>query len=274
MKTTQDTLNSLTDWIYSLQTPTKKKPNITEKLLFSSAEPLYEKLSGFLLKTLIKDHKTRVNPNDREDLVGEFLIFLVEKDKLKEFEGKKINFNAVYWHFTQFIARDKYSNAQDVQRRTIDGVRTQAEQSRFKQGVEIKSFISTDTHKALARKNEDGEIERDYVSNDMSPEDNAIRNFSASHLNNKILKLFKSEYGEQWKFMFNIYNNKLNDTYDTLNEWSQAEGISLPTLKNKWSHIQDLMKKKGLEYFQTEPTKIDNIKMINKWISKGCPNLV
>ena len=257
MKTEISILESLTSWIFSLEeefsTPKKKPLNTTEKLLFNSSEPLYEKLRGFLFKTLMKDSKTRVNPNDSEDIVGEFLCDLAERDKLKDYENKPVNFNAVYWHFTQFIARDKYSNAQDVQRRIVDGVRTQAEQAKFKSGKSTKIFTPTDTHKSLSRKNEDGEIERDYVSNESSPEDLTIRSTTVSAMQNKVLKLFKSEYGDQWKAMYNIYNNKLNETYDSMSEWSKAEGISLPTIKNRWSNIQDLMKRKGLEFFQTPP---------------------
>ena len=93
-------------------------------------------------------------------------------------------------------------------------------------------------------------------------------------MNTKILKLFKSEYGEQWKPMFDIYNHKLNETYENFSEWSKEEGISLPSLKNRWGKIQNLLKRKGSEYLQSQPSKEDNIEMMNKWILSGCPNLI
>jgi len=273
MKTELSNIYALTDWIHSLE-PQAKELCITHKILFDSSDNLYERLKTFIFKTSVRDTKIKINPNDREDLVAEFLVVLVEKDKLKDFENKEVNFNAVYWHFTQFITRDKYTNGQDIQRRTIDGVRTQAEQNRFKNGLAAKTFSAPETHKSLVKKNDDGLIERDYVSNDSSPEELAIRSTTVNAMRNKVVKLFKSEYGEQWQVMFNIYENKLNETYDSMSEWSKVEGISLPSLKNRWSNIQDLMKKRGVEFFQTEPSKQDNIRMINKWISKGCPNLM
>jgi len=270
MQTSLSNIYALTDWIYSIIE--EHQDTLVEEIKPKDKTKTV-RLKSFIVKTSVRDHKIRINPNDRVDLVSEFLVFMVEKDKLKDFENKELNFNAVYWHFTQFITRDKYSGGQDVQRRIIEGVRTQSEQNRVKNGIETKTFNAPETHKSLSRKNEDGDVERDFVSNDSSPEELTIRSTTVSAMRNKVVKLFKAEYGEQWKTMFNVYENKLNETYDSMSEWSKVEGISLPTLKNRWSNIQDLLKKKGVEYFQTETSKFENVKMINKWISKGCPNL-
>lgn len=285
MQTSLTNLYALTDWIYSLPQETETTQDLDEpvvdrtktatyKILFNSSNNLYERLKSFLIKTSIKDTKIRINPNDRVDLVSDFLVFIVDKDKLKNYENTELNFNAVYWHFLQFLTRDKYTGGQDLHRRTVEGVRTQSEQMKVKKGIDTKTYSAPETHKAFSRKNEDGDIERDYVSNEQTPEDLTIRSTTVNAMGNKVLKLFKSEYGPQWKEMYDIYQNKLNETYDSMAEWSKVEGISLPTLKNRWSNIQDLMKKRGIEFFQTEPSKQDNVRMINKWISKGCPNLM
>jgi hypothetical protein len=285
MQTSRTNLYALTDWIYSLPQETEntqeqdvivvdRTKSVTYKILFNSSNNLYERLKTFIFKTSVRDTKIKINPNDRIDLVADFLVFMVDKDKLKDYENKDVNFNAVYWHFLQFLTRDKYTGGQDVHRRTVEGVRTQSEQMKVKQGIETKTFSAPETHKSFSRKNEDGDIERDYVSNDFTPEDITIRSTTVNAMGNKVLKLFKSEYGAQWKEMYGIYQNKLNETYESMSEWSKVEGISLPTLKNRWSNIQDLMKKRGAEFFQSETSKQDNIRMINKWISKGCPNLM
>jgi hypothetical protein len=283
MKTSYQIITDLLDWISTLA-PTivneteveqiVKETNATERILFNSKEFLYEKLKTFLFKTLILDSKVKVNPNDYEDIVSDFMCFLVEKDKLKDYEFKKLNFNAVYFHFSQFITREKYSNAQDVQRRLVDRVRTQAEQMSFKKGLPTKEFIPESTFKVLVKKDEEGNSERDFVSVEKSPEEHTISNTTTLNMNTKILKLFKSEYGEQWKPMFDIYNHKLNETYENFSEWSKEEGISLPSLKNRWGKIQNLLKRKGSEYLQSQPSKEDNIEMMNKWILSGCPNLI
>jgi hypothetical protein len=112
MQTSLSNIYALTDWIFSLIEETQdtqveeikpkdKTKSVTYKILFNSSNNLYERLKSFIIKTSVRDSKIKINPNDRVDLVSEFLIFMVEKDKLKDFENKELNFNAVYWHFTQ-----------------------------------------------------------------------------------------------------------------------------------------------------------------------------
>lgn len=109
------------------------EPNETEKWFFDSKNTNYERVKKIALYRAPLEPSLRVNREDAEDYFQDYILYMVEKNKLKKEldKGKAIKDSVVYHFYKQFIQRTSMEEAQDVHLRCL-GKYTQAENTKIK----------------------------------------------------------------------------------------------------------------------------------------------
>jgi hypothetical protein len=224
----------------------KRKTNATENWLFGGKSVNYEKLKDFCLRHGARDPSIAATAQDHEDYYHDFVVFLCEKDNLASMmvKGKDPSFNSVFHHFKQFIWRASMVEGQDALQRQR-GRKTQQE---CKRGSRY-AYISENSAKQVIRTNEDNpeQTETDYFYADYSTEAEKIA--EAESVSNHVQRLLNQKFGEeQGGIRYQIYRDKVDETFQNQNDWAEARGVSVVVLKKHIDQIEKVISQNSEDF--------------------------
>lgn len=225
---------------------TQKKLNATEKWLYDGSALNYERLKDFCLRHGARDPSIAATAQDHEDYYHDFVVFLCEKDNLASMmvKGKDPSFNSVFHHFKQFIWRASMVEGQDALQRQR-GRKTQQE---CKRGSRY-AYISENSAKQVIRTNEDNpeQTETDYFYADYSTEAEKIA--EAESVSNHVQRLLNQKFGEeQGGIRYQIYRDKVDETFQNQNDWAEARGVSVVVLKKHIDQIERVISQNAEDF--------------------------
>lgn len=183
-----------------------------------------------------------------EDVVSEFLAWLVKKDKLKghtEFIEKKFNWVKSVM-FKQFVTQRRQKSAKCALYRHGDiNARTEQEVTHLKAGVTLKNHIQIDTANVVYAKNDEtGRMEDTgdlYYSEESEVEDEVEKR----EVHEIVFNAFASstQTQEEAQRLYDVFVELAERNYRTEAQWAENWGVEVKELKKLKYKVKNTIKK-------------------------------
>ncbi len=227
---------------FSFRKKTEDNVNLTSQYLLDVRHDRYESFVQILLRGLKTNGKAyKIPEHKQEDQVRNFMVFMIDTDHLRSRlqKGESISSNAVWYHFTQWLTRDKYQKGQDALDR-MSGARTQAQVMKKNQTGADPVFQSAEIVTQL--KNESGGVVDlyDATKDHITDFDTSIK---ISQIKEKIHKKLRAEFSEESAFYVKLFEDHSEQTYDSYEDWATSLNLTSKDLKKHISRMKYALQK-------------------------------
>jgi hypothetical protein len=224
--------------------------NETQRWLFAGSKPRFESLKSHCISRITHDERSgNFDSDEYEDYFMEWIADICQKDTLapKVEAGEKINKNALYWWYRQYIQRASMRAAQDAHARAR-GARTQSEISLEKNPMHDTTKLGGVgmgvANVLLNRDPETGQEmgEPDYYYDE---EDSPYAHVDMEERMDKVKYLLTRHYGEsEGADRFKLFEEMVEDKggYQTKEEWAASWGISRTMLNKRVEGVQKVLR--------------------------------
>jgi hypothetical protein len=232
--------------------------NATQRWLYDGKAENYEKLRKLCLRRIESDESAGdLGDQLYEDYFMDWVADITRKDTLDEKieKGEKINFNALYWWYRQFVQRASMKAAQDAHSRAR-GARTQSELSLNRPHLhDIDKMEGTGFATANVVYNLDAETgaqigEPDYYIEEYeSPVEQELHMESVY---TQVKNLLTDRHGvEEGSLKYKLFEQMMEGKggFQNKDEWAASWGVSRSVLNKRIEAVEKLLQRnKSLFY--------------------------
>ena len=230
------------------ETHTDLDQNETRKFLFDPTTNIYETWQKKFVDHFNYKLQSMLPNETAEDVAGEFLSFLVKKDKLKghiDTIDRKFNYvkNTMFYYF---CVQERQKTAKDALGRHRDKkARTEQEMKHLRAGKELTAHIQSKTANVTFHKDEETGFSDSSNFEVESTQDNPEEQAEKSEVKDLVFEAFASSTNdeEEIKTLFAVFTELHVKNFKSEAEWAEDWGIEVKELKSLKTKVKASLRK-------------------------------